>query len=161
MAKTNYVWKNPAISRVIPPKMKATISHLLVAGALALALPASTASANEGKAPSMIDLMEQVDDAYKAFRRETDPAKAIPQVQAAQSAFLQSMALLPPMVEKMPDGPAKAKSTATYRNMMAQSYLLLTRLELAFLEGDMDAVAAIVKEIREARKEGHNEFMEE
>jgi hypothetical protein len=141
--------------------MKATISRLFVAGALALVLPLPAATAEEGKPPSMHNLMERLDDAYRGFRRETDPAKALPLVREAQSAFLQSMALLPPMVEKMPAGADKDKAVATYRNMMAASYLTLTRIELAYLEGDMEAVTTLVTELRDARKAGHEKFMEE
>lgn len=79
--------------------MKAVISHLVVAGALALALPSHAAPAKEGESPSLLDLMEQLDDAYKGFRRETDAAKALPLVREAQTAMWQSMALLPPMLE--------------------------------------------------------------
>ena len=141
--------------------MKATISRLFVAGALALVLPAPVASAEEGKAPTMHSLMEKLDDAYRGFRRETDPAKALPLVREAQDAFLKSMAFVPPMVEKMPAGPAKDKAVATYRNMMAASYLTLTKIELAYIEGDIEAVTQLVTELRDARKAGHEKFMEE
>lgn len=105
--------------------------------------------------------MEEFDSAYRGFRRETDPVKALPIVREGQVAFLQSMALLPPMVEKMPDGPEKDKAVAIYRKMMAEVYLTLANLELAFIEGDLEAVAEHVKTIRESRRTGHEKFMEE
>jgi len=156
-----YGWKNRAISRVIPAKMKAAISLVVVAAVFAVVLPAPSASANPGKTPSMCDLMERLDKAYKGFRRETDPSKALPLVREAQAAVEQTMPLLPPMLEKMADGPAKAKAAATYRKMMAELYLMLADAELAFLEGDMEKVATLVTAMRESRKAGHEQFMEE
>ncbi len=141
--------------------MKATISRLLVVAAFAMALPVPSTSAQAAEAKTLIQLMEEFDMAYRGFRRETDPEKALPIVREGQTAFLQSMALLPPMVEKMADGPAKEKAAATYRQMMAEVYLMLTRLELAFIERDMEAVTDHVTEIRGARRTGHDRFMEE
>lgn len=123
--------------------------------------PLHAARADAEEAKSLIQWMEEFDMAYQGFRRETDPAKALPIVREGQVAFLQSMALLPPMVEKMPDGAEKDKAIATYRMMMAEVYLTLANLELAFLDGDMEAVAAHVKTIRESRRTGHERFMEE
>jgi hypothetical protein len=141
--------------------MKAAISRLLVVAAFALAMPFHASSAQAAEAKTLIQLMEEFDMAYRGFRRETDAEKALPIVREGQVAFLQSMAILPPMVEKMPDGPAKAKAAAAYRNMMAEVYLTLTRLELAFIEGNMEAVTDYVTEIRNARRTGHDRFMEE
>ena len=141
---------------------KTTMTRLLAAGAFALALPFHAPAAQAaGEEPKLIQLMEEFDTAYRGFRRETDAEKALPIVREGQVAFLQSMAMLPPMVEKMPDGPAKAKAAATYRMMMAEVYLMLAKLELAFIEGDMDAVAEHVGAIRAARRTGHDQFMEE
>ena len=120
---------------------------------------APRAGAEESK--TLIQWMEEFDMAYRGFRRETDPAKALPIVREGQAAFLQSMALLPPMVEKMPDGAEKDKALATYRKMMAEVYLTLAHLEIAFLDGDMEAVAKHVKTLRDSRRTGHERFMEE
>jgi hypothetical protein len=141
--------------------MKATISRALLIVSIALVLPFHAPAATATEERTLIQWMEEFDMAYRGFRRETDPEKALPMVREGQAAFLQSMALLPPMVEKMPAGPAKDKAAATYRNMMAEVYLMLAKLELAFVERDMEAVAAHVGEIRAARRTGHDKFMEE
>ena len=141
--------------------MNSTMTRLIAAAALALALPFHAPTVQAAEEPQLIQLMEEFDMAYRGFRRETDPATALPIVREGQVAFLQSISLLPPMVEKMPEGPAKAKAAASYRNMMAEVYLTLTKLELAFIEGDMDAVAEHVGTIRDARRAGHDKFMEE
>ncbi|MFU8892291.1 MAG: hypothetical protein ACNA8L_01565 [Luteolibacter sp.] len=141
--------------------MKAAISRFLVIVSFVLAMPFHVPTAQAAEERTLIQWMEEFDMAYRGFRRETDPEKGLPIVREGQVAFLQSMALLPPMVEKMPAGAAKDKAAATYRNMMAEVYLMLTRLELAFLERDMEAVAGHVGEIRNARRAGHDRFMEE
>lgn len=141
--------------------MKATISRFLVVTTFALALPFLAPSSRAADSKSLLDLMEAFDTAYKGFRREADPEKALPLVREAQNASLQSIPLLPPMLEKMPDGPAKAKAAATYRNMMAEVFLTLTRIELAYIAGDMEVVTKHVSEIRDARRAGHDQFMEE
>ena len=142
--------------------MKTTFARLLAAGAFALAFPlATTPSANAAEGKPLLELMESFDTAYKGFRRETDPEKALPLVRESQAAVWQAITTLPPMVEKMPDNPARAKAAATYRMMMAEVYLMLAQLELAFIERDMDAVADHVGAIRAARRTGHDQFMEE
>lgn len=112
-------------------------------------------------APKLIDSMEAFDRAYKAFRREKDAAKALPLVRDAQKACVQSITVLPPMIEKMADGVAKDQAAASYRNMMAEVYLMLTKLELAYLKGDMETVEALIGELRASRRTGHEKFMEE
>ncbi len=141
--------------------MKATICRFLLILSVALVMPFHAPSAQAEEARTLIQWMEEFDMAYRGFRRETDPEKALPIVREGQVAFLQSMALLPPMVEKMPEGAAKDKAAATYRNMMAEVYLTLAKLELAFIERDMEAVATHVADIRAARRTGHDRFMEE
>lgn len=141
--------------------MKATISRFLLIASIALVVPFHAPSAHAEETRTLIQWMEEFDMAYRGFRRETDPEKALPLVREGQVAFLQSMALLPPMVEKMPEGAPKDKAAATYRSMMAEVYLTLAKLELAFVERDMEAVAAHVNTIRESRRTGHDRFMEE
>jgi len=138
--------------------MKAVISRFLMVAALAMAMPLQAQAA---ETQSLHDLMEAFDSAYKGFRKETDAEKALPLVRDAQEASLQSISILPPMLVKMPDGPAKVKAAATYRNMMAEVYLTLTRIELAYITDDLEAVAEHVAEIRNARRVGHEQFMEE
>ena len=54
--------------------------------------------------------MEAMNDAYKAFRRETDPVKGAAQAREAQQAALKSASEVPSMLTKMPDSPEKAKA---------------------------------------------------
>lgn len=130
-------------------------------------LPAIMASAiliQAAKASEDTPLGEQMslmNDAYKAFRREQDPEKGAALTREAQDAMIKSIVLLPEMVTKMPDGPEKAKASAEYRVMMGQLIATLGSIELAFIEGDLEKVGALVTEMRDSKKTGHDKFIEE
>ena len=117
--------------------------------------------------PSMADdtpLAEQMDamnDAYKAMRRETDPAKGAALAREAQDAMVKGIVELPEMVKGMPEGPEKAKASASYRKMMGNLIATLADMELAFLNNDMAKVKEIVESMRDLKKEGHDKFMDE
>lgn len=105
--------------------------------------------------------MEAMNDAYKAMRRETDPAKGADLARQAQDAMVKGIVELPAMVKEMPEGPDKAKASAEYRKMMGSLIATLAEMELAFLNNDMKKVAEIVEAMREVKKNGHDKFMEE
>ena len=117
--------------------------------------------------PSMADdtpLAEQMDamnDAYKAMRRETDPAKGAALARTAQDAMVKGIVELPEMVIGMPDGPEKAKASAEYRKMMGSLITTLADMELAYLNNDMAKVKEIVGSMRDMKKEGHDKFIED
>lgn len=105
--------------------------------------------------------MESFNDAYKAFRRETDPVKGAAQAREAQAAVIKSLSEMPAMLAKMPDSPAKSKATVEYRKMMAKVFVALCEVEEAFLEGKIEKVAGIVESLKEMKKAGHDKFMED
>ena len=105
--------------------------------------------------------MESMNDAYKAFRKETDPSKGAALAREAQTAVARGLAELPELVKKMPDGPEKAKASAEYRKMMGKLYVTLCEVEEAFLVGNTDKVAEIVESLKEMKKSGHDKFMED
>ncbi len=105
--------------------------------------------------------MEAMDDAYKVFRRETDPAKGAALAREAQEAILKGISDLPQLIKVMSSGPEKTKASAEYRKMMGELYTALCSVEVAFLNNDLDEVATIVGTLRDMKKEGHNKFMEE
>lgn len=104
--------------------------------------------------------MESMNDAFKAFRRETDPVKGATQARAAQQAALKCAAEVPEMVEQMPDGPEKIKAALEYRKMMGKLFLTLCEVEDAFIAGNIAEVAKIVDSLKEAKKAGHDKFIE-
>ena len=105
--------------------------------------------------------MEAMNDAYKAFRKETDPAKGAALAREAQEAVAKGFSELPEMLKKMPDGPDKAKAAAEYRKMMGKLYVALCEVEEAFLAGKIEDVAKIVESLKEMKKTGHDKFMED
>jgi hypothetical protein len=105
--------------------------------------------------------MEATNDAYKAFRRETDPVKGATQAREAQLSVLKAATEVPEMLKAMPDGPDKAKALVSYRKMMGKLYITLCEVEEAFLNGKIDEVAKLVESLKEQKKAGHDKFMEE
>ena len=105
--------------------------------------------------------MESLNDAYKAFRKETDPAKGAALARDAQQALVNSMAEMPELIRNMPDGPEKAKASAAYRKQLAQCLVTLCEVEEAFLAGKTDKVAELVTQIKDLKKAGHDQFMED
>lgn len=105
--------------------------------------------------------METTNDAFKAFRRETDPVKGATQAREAQQSVLKAAGEVPEMVKAMPEGPDKAKALATYRKMMGKLFVTLCEVEEAFLNGKIDEVAKLVESMKEQKKAGHDKFMDE
>lgn len=105
--------------------------------------------------------MEAFNDAYKAFRKESDSTKGAALARDAQQALIKSMAELPELVAKMPEGTEKAKASAEYRKMIGHCLVAMCEVEEAFLAGKTDEVAEIVTKLKEMKKAGHDKFMEE
>jgi soluble cytochrome b562 len=105
--------------------------------------------------------MEATNDAFKAFRRETDPVKGATQAREAQLSVLKAAAEVPELLKAMPEGPDKAKALVSYRKMMGKLYITLCEVEEAFLNGKIDEVAKLVESLKEQKKAGHDKFMDE
>lgn len=105
--------------------------------------------------------MSEIDDAYKALKKETDPEKGAASARLAQQALALGLAELPEMLKKMPDGPAKAATAAEYRKLMAQSYVIFCEIEQAFLAGKIDQVEGLIENLKALKKTGHQKFIED
>jgi soluble cytochrome b562 len=105
--------------------------------------------------------MEAMNDAYKAFRREKDPAKGAALAREAQDAALKGIPEVPELVQSMAAGEAKAKAIVAYRKSMGQLFITLCQVEEAFLANDLDKVAELVETLKDIKKEGHDQFMDE
>jgi len=105
--------------------------------------------------------MEAMNDAYKAFRRETDPVKGAALAREAQVAAIKSALETPTLVTEMPEGPEKVKAALNYRKMMAKVLVSLCEVEEAFIDGKIDEVAKIVDSLKSQKKEGHEKFIKE
>lgn len=105
--------------------------------------------------------MEAMNDAYKGFRRETDPVKGAAQAREAQQAVMKSLAESPVVIQEMPEGPDKVKAAVEFRKMMAKLLVSLCEVEEAFLNGKIDDVAKIVDDLKAQKKSGHEKFVKE
>jgi soluble cytochrome b562 len=135
--------------------MKSIILPALVAACLAITLPATAEDTELGAR------MDAMNEAYKALRKETDPAKAAEHARVAQAEAAKSMLETPAMLAKMPVGPERAKATLEYRKAMARLYMTLCEVEEACLANDLEAVKALIEELKKQRKAGHDRFIEE
>ncbi len=125
-----------------------------------LLIPARAQDEKEKHTP-LGEQMESMDDAFKGFRRETDPVKGATEARAAQTATLKAAAEIPALIKDMPDGPEKAKAANEYRTMMGKLYVALCEVEGAFLAGKIDDVTKIVETLKTMKKDGHKKFIKE
>ncbi len=105
--------------------------------------------------------MEAMNDAYKAFRTETDPVKGAALAREAQQAALKSAIETPAMIKEMPDGPDKVKAAVGFRKMMGKLVISLCEVEEAFINGKLEDVAKIVTTLKELKKDGHEKYKKE
>ncbi len=119
------------------------------------------AAAAEKEESPLAKQMESMDDAFKGFRRETDPVKGAAQAREAQQAALKSALEIPELLKAMPEGPDKVKALLEYRKMIGKLFVTFCEVEEAFLNGKMDEVAKIVSSLKEMKKAGHDKFIEE
>lgn len=134
------------------------MKNLILMGSFAMGLMLMPAKAEEHTA--LGKQMESMNNAFKAFRRETDPVKGATQARDAQQAALKCAAEIPEMVEQMPDGPEKIKASLEYRKMMGKLFVTLCEVESAFLAGNTAEVTKIVDSLKEMKKAGHDKFIE-
>lgn len=139
------------------PLMKKRI--YLLACVICLIIPAYAADEHEESA--LAKQMEVLNDAFKAFRKETDPEKAAAQVREAHQAVLKSIGESPEMLVKMPEGREKMVALAEYHKMMGQLLVTLSELELSFLSGKKEETTRLLEAMKDLKKKGHNQFMEE
>ncbi|MEN9534946.1 MAG: hypothetical protein RLZ22_1242 [Verrucomicrobiota bacterium] len=111
--------------------------------------------------PSLAAQMSELDDAYKALKKETDPEKGAAAARTAQQALLMGLAELPEMVKKMPDGADKAAAAVEYRKLMAQCYVIFCEIEQAFLAGKIDQIEGLIDNLKAVKKTGHQKFIED
>jgi len=104
--------------------------------------------------------MEAMNDAYKAIKKETDPAKGAALARTAQDALVKSLVETPKIVAELPEAD-RAKATANYRTMIAKAFVSFSEIEEAFLAKDLEKVKTLVEGLREMKKEGHDKYMDD
>jgi hypothetical protein len=128
---------------------------------LLVGLSWNPANAKEEPESELGKQMEAVDDAFKGFRRETDPVKGAAQAREAQNGALKAALEIPQVIKEMPEGSEKVKAIVEYRKMMGKMFVSFCEVEEAFLNGKLDDVAKIVGSLKEQKKAGHEKFVKE
>lgn len=128
--------------------------------ALALGLFAVAPAQADDDTP-LAQQMDALNDAYKAFRRTDDAAEGAKLAREAQEAVIKGLTMTPEFVEKGGHADGKEKAMASYRKQMAQLIVILCDVEAAFLAEDLDKVKELIDPLKESKKQGHNEFIEE
>jgi hypothetical protein len=105
--------------------------------------------------------METVDDAYKVMRKTQDAAEGVKLAREAQEGILKALAMTPELVEKGAHPAGKEKAMVSYKKQMARVFVVFCEMEEAFLAKDFAKVQELVTALKEAKKQGHGEFMEE
>ena len=135
--------------------------HLFLLGLL-VGLSGNLANAQDDKPETELGKqMESVGDAFKGFRRETDPVKGAAAAREAQDGVLKAAAEIPMVIKDMPEGPEKVKAIVQYRKLMGKLFVSFCEVEEAFLNGKLEDVAKLVDALKEQKKAGHEKFVKE
>lgn len=146
----------------MPSRMKKLIfPALLLVSALMLPTQVRAQDKDKEKDTPLAKEMEKVDDAFKGFRRETDPVKGAKAAREAQEGVIKALAFTPALIEKMPAGEAKEKAIVAFRTQMGELFVTFCKVEAAFVAKDIPGVTKLVDDLKAAKKKGHDEFMEE
>ncbi len=105
--------------------------------------------------------METLDDAYKAMRKTQDAAEGVKLAREAQEGVLKVITMTPEIVEKGSHPAGKEKAMVSYKKQMARLFVVFCEMEDAFLAKDFAKVQELVTALKEAKKQGHGEFMED
>lgn len=141
---------------VVSGRMKNPIFFAAFTAAALSLIPLGAAAEENTK---LYEQMEKMDDAYKAFRKESDPVKGAELAREAQTYALQGLAEVPELVKEIKDPAEKAKAEVSYKKMMVQLVLTLVEVEEAFVNGKIEDVEKLVDSLKGQKKEGHEKFI--
>ena len=128
---------------------------------MALGLVVITPAPVQADDTPLAEQMEILNDSYKALRRTDDAAEGAKLAREAQEAMTKAFLMTPELVEKGGHPAGKEKALAAYRKQIAQLMVTLCEIEEAFLAEDLDKVKELITPLRDSKKQGHDEFMEE
>jgi hypothetical protein len=104
--------------------------------------------------------MEAMNDAFKAIRKEADPAKGATLARTAQDALLKSLVETPKVIADLPEA-ERAKASANYRTLIGKAFVTFSEIEEAFIAKDLEKVKTLVEGVRDLKKQGHDKYMED
>ncbi|MGC4014375.1 MAG: cytochrome b562 [Luteolibacter sp.] len=131
--------------------------HAICATIAAAVLSLHTARAEEKPETELGKQMEAANDALKAMKKETDPAKGAALARQAEAALVKCLSEVPSTLEKTPEA-EKAKALANYRTLIAKSYVTVSQIEEAYLANDLEKVKTLSEALRPDKKEGHEKY---
>ena len=106
--------------------------------------------------------MESLNDAFKALSKEKDPVKGAALARTAQAGVLKGISIVPDFITDMiPDAKEKEKAIADYRRLMGETFVVMCKIEAAFLANKLDEVATLATAAKALKKEGHEKYIEE
>ena len=98
---------------------------------------------------------------FKKMRKTDDAKEGVELARKAQATCLKSLEYIPAMTEKVDNAEQKAKDIADYNRLVGLTYVGFCRIEMAFLNSDLEEAADIIDELRKLKKEGHEKYIEE
>jgi len=135
----------------------------LVAVALPLTLSDTTRADDDDHSP-LHEYMEMINNNYKLLRREKrrmNFADETPQrLQEMQLGTLKAMHEPVPLVQKA--APARQKEEMiAYKKLLKEQLMTLIDMEIAWDEGDIDALAEGIDKLGGFKSDGHDRFTQE
>ncbi|MGJ8695938.1 MAG: hypothetical protein ACSHYF_06440 [Verrucomicrobiaceae bacterium] len=109
----------------------------------------------------LAEQMEELSGSLKRLRRAETVQEKVDLIHAAQAAVIKGLEYLPASFKDIKDAKELAKSTAGYKQMTGQSYVLLCQLELAVLAEDEAQYDEVMDKLKDAKKEGHKAYKAE
>lgn len=105
--------------------------------------------------------MSELSGALKGLRKAKTTEEKVKLVQTAQKATLESAKYEPAVFKAISDDMEKARAWADYKRLIGVSYTQLCELELAYLAGDEEAAAKLVRSLKQVKKEAHRKYTED
>ena len=102
--------------------------------------------------------MDVLSGSLKKLRKAETAAEKVDLVHAAQKSTIKSLQYSPMVFKDIKDEKEKAKATADYKRLIGLTYAKLCELEMAYLAGDEEKADEIKGELKDLKKDGHEEY---
>lgn len=109
----------------------------------------------------LAEKMDVISGSLKGLRKAETFAEKAQLARDAQAAAIGSLEYLPMIFEKVTDEKDLANKTADYKRLIGLTYSKLAELEMAFLAEDEAKADEIVDQLKDLKKEGHTEYVED
>jgi hypothetical protein len=135
---------------------------LLTTLSLCFMMVATSTTLRADESTPLGEQMDSLNDAFKALGKEKDAAKGAELARKAQESVLKGVSHVPELItQTITDAKAKEKAVADYRRLMGETFVVMCKIETAFLENKPDEVVKLVADAKALKKEGHQKYIEE